>query len=100
MNQRSTEVLRMFEIDRDVTTHFYIKPHGRRLASDCVVCWGSSRDWKAILMAAFERTYQGSRQDKALVALFEAGTTGNGPARTLVREAASRLGIVRVEWLE
>lgn len=75
----------------------YIKPHGRRLADGRIVCWGNSRDWKLILMTTFERAR--SRHPCAVV-LVETGRTGDVSARSLVKDAALRLGIASVEWIE
>jgi hypothetical protein len=100
LNRRASDVLRVLGLAQVPATHFYIKPHGRRLTSDCVVCWGNSRDWKAILMATFERAHDLSPSGKSLVALFETGRTSANEARALVRTAARRLGVERLEWLE
>jgi hypothetical protein len=78
----------------------YIKPHGIAFADGKLVSWGNSRDWKLILMAMFERV--ASRQGSSAFAtvLLENGKTRDAATRKLVREAASRLGIQRMEWIE
>ena len=76
----------------------YIKPHGRKLGDGRIVCWGNSRDWKLILMTTFERA-RGQARPYA-VALIESGKTGDESTRILVREAARRLGIECIEWME
>jgi len=76
----------------------YIKPHGRKLVDGRIVCWGNSRDWKLILMTTFERAQVRNRAYG--VVLIESGKTGDESAKILVREAALRLGIERVEWIE
>jgi hypothetical protein len=77
----------------------FIKPHGLRLDDGRVVCWGKSRDWKLILMAVFERGRgYGARAFGAV--LLESGKTSEESQRDLVREAAHRLGIEKLLWLE
>lgn len=80
--------------------HFYIKPHGRRLVDGKVVCWGKSRDWKLILMAVFERG-RASFDHSAHAAVFiETGQTAEKARRQLVADAARRLGIAHLIWLD
>jgi hypothetical protein len=78
----------------------FIKPHGCRTVDGMVVCWGNSRDWKLILMAAFERAYAGISVAPYGVVFIETGKTAGLGARDSVREAASRLGIQRTIWLD
>ena len=84
----------------ELVAESYIKPHGRRLTDGKVVCWGKSRDWKLILMAVFERgqAHSGARAFGAV--LLESGRTSEEHQRQLVREAARRLGIENLAWLE
>jgi hypothetical protein len=78
----------------------YIKPHGRRLADGRVVCWGKSRDWKLILMAVFERAFLAPKGRPYAVVLIETGKTADESTKAPIREAARRLGVERVEWIE
>ena len=78
----------------------YIKPHGRRLVDGKIVCWGNSRDWKLILMAVFERSHSRPGSDAFGAAFLESGRTADEHQRGLVREAASRLGIQNVVWMD
>jgi len=79
----------------------YIKPHGRRLTDGRVVCWGRADDWKAVLLAAYERAYprNGSRPFGAVL-LGAVGRYGQDDIREMVEDAAKRLGVERVAWLE
>ena len=79
----------------------YRKPHGRTLADDRVICWGRAHDWRAILLALHERTYcqQGLRRH-AVVLLRAVGRYQDDSFRAMVTDAANRLGIERVVWLE
>lgn len=78
----------------------YIKPHGRRYADGNMVCWGRANGWKLILMAAYERTYQ--RPDvkaSAVILTNSVGRYSHIGTRTMIDDAASRLGIHRVVWI-
>lgn len=78
----------------------YIKPHGRRLADGRVICWGRSRDWKLVLMAAFERGHSSPETCAFGVVLMESGHTSAKSRRALVSKAAGMLGISRIVWVD
>ena len=78
----------------------YIKPHGRRLVDGKIVCWGNSRDWKSILMAVFERSHTRPGSKAFGAVLLESGRTADEHRRRLVREAASRLRIQNLAWMD
>jgi len=78
----------------------YLKPHGRRLAGGRVVCWGPASNWKAILMAAFERARSPGLSAQAVVLVGATGRFKSAAVREVVEDAASRLGIERVAWLD
>jgi len=78
----------------------FIKPHGCVADDGRVVCWGKSRDWKLVLIAAFERAELNSEYSAFGVVLLETGKTSSDRSRNLVRDVASRLGIHKVVWLE
>jgi hypothetical protein len=84
----------------DRTVHIYIKPHGRRIEDGRVIGWGRSRDWKSVLMAVFERGQAQRSFSSFGVVLMESGKTEAERSRELVREAAKRLGIEKLVWLE
>ena len=84
----------------DEVSEVYIKPHGRRLLDGRVICWGNSRDWKLILMAAFERAWLAPDGSSFAAILVETGKTGSPSARRLVAAAAEKLAIVRLEWVD
>ena len=81
-------------------TKVFIKPHGRRLDDGRVVCWGKSRDWKSILMAVFERGSADTLAKPYAAILVETGTTSQKSRRLLVANAATRLGIQHLKWLD
>jgi hypothetical protein len=78
----------------------YIKPHGRRLGDGRVICWGKSRDWKLVLMAVFERGRTSHEASPFGAVLLETGQTSETRKRALVKDAAARLGIQQMAWLE
>jgi hypothetical protein len=78
----------------------YIKPHGIAFADGRIVSWGNSRDWKLILMAMFERAAMQSGSSAFGAVLVENGKTSDAAIRKMVREAARRLGIERMEWID
>ena len=78
----------------------YIKPHGRQLEDGRVICWGKSRDWKSVVMAAFERGNASREVSPFGVVLLETGGTATRSRRALVTDAATRLGIEKIAWLE
>ncbi len=78
----------------------YIKPHGIAFADGKIVGWGNSRDWKLVLMAMFERSALRPGSSPFGTVLIESGKTSDASIRKLVGDAASRLGIERMEWIE
>ena len=79
----------------------YEKPHGRRLGDGKVICWGQADDWKAVLMGLHERAY--ARRDFAphAAVLFRAVGRYHAPVvRMMIEDAATRLGIERLLWLD
>jgi hypothetical protein len=78
----------------------YIKPHGIEFADGKIVSWGNSRDWKLVLMAMFERAASTPGSSAFGTVLLESGKTGEAGTRKMVREAATRLGIERMEWID
>jgi hypothetical protein len=80
--------------------HRYIKPHGFRFIDGQIIAWGKSRDWKLILMAMYERSVLSPGNTAFGTVLLESGNTADASTRILVRGAATRLGISRVEWID
>ena len=78
----------------------FIKPHGRLMPDGRIIGWGRSRDWKSVLMAVFERASEREAYSAFGVVLLESGATELLKTRKLVRDAAMRLGIQKVVWLE
>ncbi len=79
----------------------YIKPHGRRLLDGKVICWGLSRDWKAVLFAVFERSFWASNSiPYAAVIMFPTGKCQQPEYRRMVELAARDLGIRKLAWYD
>jgi len=78
----------------------YIKPHGIRFADGRIVSWGNSRDWKLVVMAMYEREALSPGSSAFGMVLIENGKTADAAVRGIVREAARRLGIQRLEWID
>ncbi|HEX6369118.1 MAG TPA: hypothetical protein VF006_09300 [Longimicrobium sp.] len=78
----------------------YVKPHGRRLVDGRIISWGKAREWKMILMALHERAYT-SKTEAFGAVLFEAtGRYAERNARSMVEDAAKKLGVSTIVWLE
>ena len=79
----------------------YIKPHGRRLTDGKVICWGLSREWKTILIAAFERAHIAPTGESfGVVIMYPIGKCKQPAYRRMVETVARRLGIHRLVWWE
>lgn len=95
------DILAVLDVDPTLeVVHRYIKPHGLRFIDGQIIAWGKSRDWKLILMAMYERTALNHGSSSFGTVLLESGNTEDDSTRTLVRGAATRLGIARVEWID
>ena len=83
------------------TSEVYVKPHGRRFKDGRVICWGRAEDWKSILMALHERTYATERVRPFGAVLFQSvGRYHEEHMREMVKDAATRLGVEKLIWLE
>jgi hypothetical protein len=101
LSLNEAEVWRLLDLtDTDRSVQTYIKPHGRRLDDGRIVSWGRSRDWKSILMAVFERSRVQTSFSAFGVVLIESGKTEADRSRALVKEAAQRLDIPKLAWLD
>jgi hypothetical protein len=95
------DILTLLDIDPALeVVHRYIKPHGLRFVDGQIIAWGKSRDWKLILMAMYERSALNPGASAFGTVLLESGNTVDARARKMVRQAAARLGIARLEWID
>lgn len=77
----------------------YVKPHGRMLYDGRVICWGLARNWKAIIFSVFERASRSpSGKAYAAILMYSSGKTKQPGERSLISDAAARLGIERLLW--
>lgn len=76
----------------------YERPHGVRLQSEGVVCWGKADDWKLVLMAAHERAFARHAAIAGVVLLPPLSRFIQQQARAVVEDAAEKLGMARVAW--
>jgi hypothetical protein len=84
----------------EVVAEDYIKPHGRLLFDRRVVCWGLAKDWKSVLLAAYERAYRNLGKPYAAVLLRSVGKMAQPSEQRMVEDLASRLGIEKVVWFD
>lgn len=93
-------VLGLPENDSGTVLKRYERPHGRLLATNLMVAWGQARDWKDILMALHERTFDHpSARPFAAVLNSATGKFQEDAVRKMVQAAADKLGIEKVVWL-
>ena len=72
----------------------YTKPHGRCLGDGRVVCWGQARDWKGVLLAAWERAYeQRGARPYGVVLTSAGGQWASEGLRARGEELRRRLGV-------
>ena len=81
-----------------IRTH--IKPHGRRLLDGREIAWSRASEWKATLMALHERCFGTKATPYAAVFLYSSSKVGDLASRPMIQDAATRLGIQRVLWLD
>jgi hypothetical protein len=92
---------RALGVEAEAIADSFIKPHGRELSDGRVICWGPAASWKAVLMALHERTFErNAARPFAAVLLSAVGRYREDRARRVVEDAASKLTIERVVWLE
>lgn len=78
----------------------YDKPHGRLLIDGKVICWGSSRDWKAIVISVFERAYRLDTGIPYAAVFVESGKTANPGVREMITTVGKKLGLQHTEWID
>jgi hypothetical protein len=77
----------------------FIKPHGCQLCDGRIICWGQAANWKTILLAAHERSFNKSDTRAFAVVLMQSGGRFGDPiARAVVEGAANTLGIEMLRW--
>ena len=95
-----TRPLRVLGLAEVKVSQHLSKPNGCVLVDGGVVCWGKATEWKTLVMSIFERSYTRSGEPVGVVLMYATGRYMEPGVRALVEEAARRLGIPRVIWLE
>lgn len=78
----------------------YIKPHGVQLLDGRFISWGSSRDWKAVVMSVYERSFKTNAARAYGAVLLETGKTIDEGVREMISTAAVQLGIEHTVWID
>jgi len=79
----------------------YQKPHGRRFPDGKVICWGRAADWKDVIIALHERAFVSKAYVRfAVILLDSSGRFAESAVREMIADAATRLGIEQLVWLE
>lgn len=88
------------EVDADAA-ETWERPHGRRLKDGRVIIWGNADDWKLVLTAVHERSWGvvGARPFAAVL-MSSVGKYAESGARAMVQDAANKLQIERLIWLD
>lgn len=92
---------RVLGIKPEETVRSFTKPHGRALTGGRLIVWGRANAWKTVLMAAYERSYNGKNLTPFAVILTHAvGRYKQEAFRIMVGAAAQSLGVKRLEWID
>lgn len=96
------EVLLAIGIEESETQiiQIFSKPHGCKLICGKIICWGNSRDWKAILMSVYERAYRLDTGIPFAAVLIESGRTVEVGLREMITDVSSKLQLEKVVWIE
>lgn len=77
---------------------WYRKPDGA-VGSDGRLCtWGNARDWKAILLTAYERIHEGGYKPGPIILADSAAKFSTPESRVVVDRAARALGLQPPLW--
>lgn len=76
------------------------KPHGRLLSDGKIICWGNSRDWKAVVISVFQRAHSIEAAEPYAAVLIESGKAMNTDLKEIVIDVGRRLGLEIVVWID
>lgn len=95
-------VLRILTIPETVkVTKSYIKPHGRCLADGRIIAWSRASEWKLTLLAIHERAFSAKGTvPYAAVLMYASAKYADKISREMIGDAANRLGIQQLVWLD
>lgn len=105
VRSRQADTMRPFAalgIDSNVEiAEIWERPHGRRLKDGRVIVWGSAEEWKLVLTAVHERSWgTAGAQPYAAVLIWSVGKYAEPSVRAMVQDAARKLEIQRLIWLD
>ena len=95
-----TRPFRVLGLTGTKVTERLTKPNGCVLDDGRIVCWGRATEWKTIVTSTFERSCANNRGAAGVVLMYATGRYMEPGIRAIVEEAARRLGVPRVIWLE
>ena len=91
---------RVLDIPEDAPIQtVFIKPHGRLLKDGRHVAWSRAADWKATILTLYERAHE-QGEPYGVVLMESSAKFGTGDVRAMVENAAAKLGIQRLVWLD
>lgn len=93
------EIMRHLGLASLTPERTFIKPHGCILADRRVICWGPARTWKLVVMSVFERATHEKGGIAHAAVLTQANLVPDLAVRSLVEDAANRLGIHEIAWM-
>lgn len=94
--------LRVLDVSGDTQiVERHEKPHGVLLEDGRMIAWGKVQSWRTILLAVHERSFGDYGGSPYGVVLFRAtGRYREMETRKMVEDAAGKLGIDKVRWIE
>ena len=78
----------------------YERPHGARLISGEILCWGKADDWKLVILAAHERAFAKRASIRGIVLLPPLTRFVTGQNRAVVEDACLKLGVQQLAWYD
>jgi hypothetical protein len=78
----------------------YIKPHGRRTADHREIAWSRATEWKATLLALHERAFENRVRPYAAVLFDASAKYPDDASRAVVADAAAKLEIEKLVWID
>ncbi|MFN3501117.1 MAG: hypothetical protein ACK4ZJ_02580 [Allorhizobium sp.] len=85
--------------DTEKVVATFIKPHGQLISEGRYIAWSKASAWKATLLALHERAFE-SGTPYAVVLTHAAAKFALPSQRAVVENAASKLEIKRLVWLD
>lgn len=93
-------ILRIFQMHGQSPIEHFERPHGLIMRPNLVICWGKADDWKLLLMAVHERAFARRACRFGAVLMPPLMRYHTGESRCVIEDAASRLAIENLRWLD